>query len=82
MVAYTSIQLLPKTRERLARLKAGTRATYDDLVNTLLDIVPEGDSEGRYRDDFRLGLVRARIGVLKGRVHSHADVKRSLGLEG
>ena len=82
MAGYTCIQLMPKTRVRLARLKAGTRATYDDLINSLLDIIPEGDEEGKYTDDFRLGLLRARLDTINGRVQSSADLKKSLGIEG
>ncbi|MEM3556166.1 MAG: hypothetical protein QXF56_05590 [Candidatus Micrarchaeia archaeon] len=77
---YTSIQLLPKTRERLTRLKAGSRETYDTLINKLLELIPERDDEGEYTDEFRLELLNAKLDLNKGRVFSHSEVKKSLGL--
>jgi len=77
---YTSIQLLPKTKERLMRLKAGSRETYDTLINKLLELVPERDDEGEYTDEFRYELLNAKLGLNRGRVFSHSEVKKSLGL--
>jgi hypothetical protein len=79
MATYTSIQLLPATRERLAHLKAG-RETYDELLNKLLFLVPEGDEEGRYTNDFRLGLLNSLVEVKTGRTVKHDEVKKRLGL--
>ncbi len=76
----TTIQIREETREKLARLKAGTRESYDDLLNRLLALVPEGDDEGRYTEAFRVGLLNARLDVKEGRVTDHAKVKRQLGL--
>jgi DNA-binding TFAR19-related protein (PDSD5 family) len=80
MTAYTSIQLLPQTRERLTSLKQASKETYDDVINKLLSLVPEGDEEGKYTDEFRLGLLNARLDLQHGRVHSMAEVKKRLGL--
>ncbi len=44
------------------------------------DIIPKGDSEGKYTDEFRLGLAKARLDMIKGRTYSHAELKKSLGL--
>jgi hypothetical protein len=79
-VAPTSIQVDEETRERLARLKASPRETYDELLRKLLALIPEGDDEGPYTDAFRIGLLDARLEIKTGRTLAHEDVKRRLGL--
>ena len=76
----TTIHLTPETRERLAALRSTPRETYDELLNKLLDLVPEGDEEGRYSDAFRAGLVRARLDVRAGRLTNSDQIKRRLEL--
>ena len=79
-MATTTIQINSSTREKLAKLKASTNETYDDLINKLMALVPEGDEEGLYTQAFRLGLLRARLDIRDGRVASHEELKRRLGL--
>lgn len=79
MAGYTSIQILPETRQKLAGLKRG-RETYDELLNKLLELIPKGDDEGEYTDEFRLGLLNARLDLKHGRVISHQELKKRLGL--
>ena len=50
------------------------------MITKLLSLVPEGDEEGRYTNAFRVGLLQARLDVKEGRVLSHEEVKRRLGL--
>jgi hypothetical protein len=76
----TTIQLAPETRERLAHLKASPRETYDEVLNRLLALVPEGDDEGVYTQSFRVGLLDARLDIKKGRLVDHDRVKRRLGV--
>ena len=76
----TTIQLSPSTRQKLAALKAGPRETYDELLNKLIALVPEGDDEGLYTDSFRVGLLTARLDIRAGRVTDHELVKKRLGL--
>jgi hypothetical protein len=76
----TTIHVSSSTREKLAKLKASTRETYDDLIQKLMALVPEGDEEGRYGPAFRLGLLRARLDIKKGHVVSQEEAKRRLGL--
>ncbi len=76
----TTIQVTSETRKKLAKLKSSSRETYDDLINRLLALVPEGDEEGPYTQAFRLGLLRARLDVKEGRVLTHEELKRRLGL--
>ena len=76
----TTIQLSNATRDKLARLKSSPRETYDELLNKLLSLVPEGDEEGPYTHAFRVGLLAARLEIKEGRVVRHEEVKRRLGL--
>ncbi len=76
----TTIQLSPSTRQRLAALKATPRETYDELLNKLIALVPEGDDEGLYTDAFRIGLLSARLDLRARRVTEHDLVKKRLGL--
>ncbi len=79
-MAMTTIQIRQATRAKLARLKSSRRETYDELLNKLLALVPEGDEEGRYTQAFRVGLLEARLDIKEGRVVAHEDVKKRLGL--
>ncbi len=76
----TTIQLSASTRQRLAALKASPRETYDELLNKLIGLVPEGDDEGLYTDSFRIGLLSARLDLRTGRTTDHELVKKRLGL--
>ncbi len=62
-MSYTSIQIRPETRIRLAKLKSSPRETYDEIINKLLDLIPSRDEEGEYTDMFRASLLRARLDV-------------------
>ena len=76
----TTIQLSSSTRQKLAALKATPRETYDELLNKLIALVPEGDDEGLYTDSFRIGLLSARLDLRARRVTDHDLVKKRLGL--
>ncbi|MBD3389334.1 hypothetical protein GF415_00040 [Candidatus Micrarchaeota archaeon] len=80
MSTYTSIQLSPETKKRLARMKTETKETYDELINTLLDLVPSGDDEGKYSEEFRASLLRSLSDMKHGRVYSLKEVEAALGL--
>lgn len=80
-MAYTSIQISPETREMLSRLKTTKRETYDELLRMLIDLVPKHDDEGEYTDEFRASLLRSLADIKHGRVYSHDEVKRQLGIE-
>jgi len=79
-MSVTTIQVTSATREKLAKLKASSRETYDELINKLVGLIPEGDEEGRYSEAFRLGLLQARLDIKEGRILTHKEVKRRLGL--
>lgn len=80
-MAYTSIQISPETREMLSRLKSSKRETYDELLRMLIDLVPSGDDEGEYTDEFRASLLRSLSDIKHGRTYSAEEVKKQLGIE-
>ena len=77
---YTSIQISPKTRKELAKLKGYKRETYDEVINALMTLVPTGDDEGEYTDEFRAGLLRARMQIATGQTVKHEVLMKKLGL--
>lgn len=80
-MTYTSIQISPETRERLAALKSHDRETYDELLRELMDLIPSGDDEGKYTDEFRASLLRSLSDIKHGRTYSVEEVKKQLGIE-
>ena len=80
MAAYTSIQLSHKTKERLANMKMAANETYDELINALLDLVPSGDDEGQYTEEFKASLLRSLADVKHGRTYTLKEVEAALGL--
>ncbi len=76
----TTIQISTLTRKRLADFRRYKRETYDELLNALLDLVPTGDDEGEYSDEFRAAWFRSLQDIRVGRVFSEKDAKRLLGL--
>ena len=80
-MTYTSIQISADTRERLAGLKTSERETYDELLRALMDLIPSGDDEGAYTDEFKASLLRSLIDIKHGRTYSTEEVKRQLGIE-
>lgn len=76
----TTIQLDSKTRKRLAALKANPKQSYDELIRNLMSLIPEGDEEGRFTDEFRGRLLAAEVESQQGRAIPHAEAMRLLGL--
>jgi len=77
---YTTIQITKSTRTRLNKLRLYKRATYDEIIDALIDLVPEGDDEGRYAEEFRASLLRGLLDIRHGRVYTAAETKRRLGV--
>ncbi|MBU0590742.1 hypothetical protein KKF81_07015 [Candidatus Micrarchaeota archaeon] len=80
-MAYTSIQISPETRARLAGFKTHERETYDELLKILMDLVPSGDDEGEYTKEFQASLLRSLSDIKHGRIYSMEEVKKHLGIE-
>ncbi len=79
-MGYTTVRLSSETAAELAALKEYARETYDELINKLLRLVPSSDEEGEYTPEFRTSWMRAHDDLKRGRVVSHTEVKRRLGL--
>ena len=75
----TTIQINENTRKRLSTLKLGKRETYDDVINALLGLMPEGDGEGTYTPEFKASLLRSLLDVKRGRTYSLDEVEKQLG---
>jgi hypothetical protein len=76
----TTIQISRATREKLNSLRAHKRMTYDELLNALMSLVPEGDEEGMYSEEFRASLLRSLLDVKDKKMHSSEEVKKKLGI--
>jgi hypothetical protein len=79
-MAYTTIQITTATREKLASLKGAFRGTYDDLLTSLLNLVPTKDDEGEYSDEFRASMLRGLSDIKAGRVYTLEEAKKFLGI--
>ena len=80
MAEYTSIQIYPETRKDLAKLKESSKESYDDIIKKLLELIPKGDEEGGYSEEFRIGLLNARLNLKRGKKISLSKAKAKLGV--
>ncbi|WMT45530.1 MAG: hypothetical protein RE469_04865 [Cuniculiplasma divulgatum] len=55
--------------------------TYDELLNALMSLIPEGDEEGFYTEDFRASLLRGLLDVKEKKIHTTEEVKKQLGIQ-
>ena len=78
---YTTIQISRSTRDKLNGLRSYKRMTYDELLNALMSLIPEGDEEGVYTEDFRASLLRSLLDVKKKNTHTTEEVKKQLGIQ-
>lgn len=77
---YTTIQITKTTRERLNKLRLYKRATYDEIIGALMDLIPTGDEEGEYTVEFRASLLRGLLDIRQGKTYTTEEVRRRLGL--
>ncbi|MCL5783693.1 MAG: hypothetical protein M1476_07285 [Candidatus Thermoplasmatota archaeon] len=78
---YATIQISRSTGEKLNGLRAYKRMTYDELLNALMPMIPEGDEEWVYNEDFRASLLRGLLDVKEKKTHSTEDVKKQLEIQ-
>ena len=76
----TTIQVSKKLKGKLDKLKLHPRETYGEVIGMLLEMVPKGDEEGEYTDEFRLALLRSRMQIMTGRTVPLSEVRKRLGL--
>ncbi len=77
---YTTIQINKVTREKLNKLRMYKRATYDEIIGALTDLIPEGDEEGKYTAEFRASLLRGLLDIKHGRTYTAEEVKKRIGV--
>ena len=75
-LASTTVRLETSTKRGLESLKEHKRESFDEVISKLLALVPEGDEEGKYSDEFRAGLFDAK----HGEYVSLGRLKKDLGL--
>ena len=80
-MSQTTIQIDKETREKLSSLRTSQRETYDNVLNKLIDLVPSGDDEGDYSDEFKASLLRGLGDIKHGRTASLDDVKKRMGIK-
>ncbi len=74
----TTIQLEKKTKSKLNKMKIFPKESYDDVVNRLIYVAE--DDEGVLSTSTIKDLEEALDDVKKGRLLSHSQVKKKLGL--
>jgi hypothetical protein len=46
-----------------------------------MSLIPQGDEEGEYSDEFKFSLLNAKLDVKQNRVIRHEQLKRKLGVK-
>ena len=77
----STIHINDSTKLKLKLLKDAGDMTYDKLIRALLSLIPEGDEEGKYTDEFKASLLESSLDVAEGRVISLDELKRRLSLD-
>jgi predicted transcriptional regulator len=71
----TTIQLTEHVKKHLDRLKLHTRESYNEVIDRILEDFEELSEETKRE------IGKARKDIAAGRVVSHEEVKRRLGLK-
>ena len=74
----STIRISDSTKMRLEVLKKAGNMTYDKLIRALLSLIPEGDDEGKYTDEFKASFLESSLDVVEGRAISIDELKRRL----
>ncbi len=74
----STIRISDSTKMRLEVLKKAGNMTYDKLMRALLSLIPEGDDEGKYTDEFKASFLESSLDVVEGRAISIDELKRRL----
>jgi len=75
----TSIQVEPKVKQQLDKLKNYSRETYNEVLERLLKIVTD-ESEEELNPQTIKNIQKSLEDIKAGRVSSHEEVKRRLNL--
>ncbi len=77
---YSTVRVANVTKEKIENLKVYKRESIDDVLNKLLALVPDGDEEGKYTEEFRAGLLQSLVESKMGKTYSLSEAKKQLGL--
>ena len=77
----STIHINDSTKLKLKLLKDAGDMTYDKLIRALLSLIPEGDEEGKYTDEFKASFLEGSLDIVEGRVVSFEEMKRRLELD-
>lgn len=72
----STIHVGDSTKLSLKVLKEASGMTYDKLIKALLSLIPDGDSEGKYTDEFKASFLEGSLDIAEGRVVSLEVMKR------
>ncbi len=74
----TTIQLDPKLKDRLKRLKIYPGETYEKIIERLINV---GDEEGELSPETIKNIEISLKEVRRGKFYSTAEVRKKLGLK-
>jgi predicted transcriptional regulator len=77
---YTSIQVEKQTKEHLDKFKNHPRETYNEVLARMIRIMYEQTSEELSPQTIK-NIEKSLAEIKAGKVLSHDDVKRKLGLK-
>ena len=77
-MANTTIQLGTEIKKKLEALKGHKRESFEEVISKLLALIPEGDEEGKFTEEFRAGLLESLYESRIGKIYTLEQVKKSL----
>lgn len=76
----TSIQIEKEIKERLDKFKNHPRETYNEVLSRMINIMSEQNKENLSQQTIK-NIEKSLAEIKAGKVSSHKDVKRRLGLK-
>ena len=72
-MTYKTINVVPETYEKLLLYKHGNM-TFDDVINGMIELLPEEEFYMRVLEEHRKRMEEAR----RGEVKTHTDLRKAL----
>jgi predicted transcriptional regulator len=76
----TSIQVEKEIKDHLDKLKSHPRETYNEVLARMINIISEQSKENFSQQTIK-NIEKSLAEIKAGKVSSHKDVKRRLGLK-
>ncbi len=77
---HTSIQIEKKIKERLDKFKNHPRETYNEVLARMIHVMSQQNKEELSQQTIK-NIEKSLAEIKAGKVSSHKDVKRRLGLK-